>query len=58
MSDINDSILNYSYLTCIFYNYIIISGKNFDKIKLPLNDEKFDKEFETSNYQNYISSLI
>ena len=52
-----DSFLNFSYLSSIFYIYILNSNENFKKIKFPENDDKFEKEFEKLNFENYSNYL-
>lgn len=52
-----ESFLNFSYLTSVFYNFVLISNGNFTKIKLSQNDDKFDKEFENLNFENYSNYL-
>lgn len=53
-------MLNFPYLTSIFYNYNTICGNNFIKINLSQKDDNFDIEFEkwsSDNYFNYLDSL-
>ena len=40
------SFLNLSYLSAIFYNYIVNSGKILKKINLAENDDKFEQNLE------------
>lgn len=53
-------MLNFPYLTSIFYNYNTICRNNFKKINLSQKDDNFDIEFEkwsSDNYFNYLDSL-
>ena len=53
----NESFLNFSYLSSVFYNFVLISNDNFKKINLPEDDDKFDKDFEKLNFENYSNYL-
>ena len=53
----DESILNFSYLTAAFYNFLTISSKNYDKIDLKKNKGNIDKEFEDVNMENLLDYL-
>ena len=53
----DESILNFSYLTAEFYNFLTISSKNYDKIDLKKNKGNIDKEFEDVNMENLLDYL-
>ena len=62
MSSMEESLLNFCYITGAFYQYVQISGENFDlikknninEIKICQNNAIIEKEFESKNNNNYI----
>ena len=53
----NDLLLNFTYLTSIFYNFIVISGKNFKKVNLNQIEQNINSEFEKLNQDNFLDYL-
>ena len=51
------SFLNFSFLTAAFYNFVVVSGDNFLKIKYAQNDDKFEQEFDNLNKDNFFNYL-
>jgi hypothetical protein len=57
-----ESLLNFCYITGAFYQYVQISGENFDlmkknninEIKIGQNNAIIEKEFESKNNNNYM----
>ena len=62
MSSMEESLLNFCYITGAFYQYVQISGENFDlmkknninEIKIGQNNATIEKEFESKNNNNYM----
>ena len=62
MSSMEESLLNFCYITGAFYQYVQISGENFDlmkknninEIKIGQNNAIIEKEFESKNNNNYM----
>ena len=53
----DESILNFSYLTSVFYNFVVNSGKNFKKVNLNQNEQYINKEFEKLNQDNLLNFI-
>ena len=54
---LNEPILDYCFITSAFYNFVINSGKNFQKIDLTKSEESIIKQFEEINQENYFDYI-
>jgi len=53
----DQSILNFSYLTAVFYQFFTISVKNFEKMNLQESKYEINKEFDDLNLNNLMDYL-
>ena len=54
---LNEPILDYCFITSAFYDFVVNSGKNFQKINLKENEESIVKQFEEMNQENYFDYI-
>ena len=54
---LNGPILDYCFITSAFYDFVVNSGKNFQKINLEENEESIVKQFEEMNQENYFDYI-
>ena len=54
---LNEPILDYCFITSAFYDFVVNSGKNFQKINLEGNEENIVKQFEEMNQENYFDYI-
>lgn len=54
---LNEPILDYCFITSAFYNFVVNSGKNFQKINVGENEESIVKQFEEKNQENYFDYI-
>ena len=52
---LKEKILDFCYITAIFHNFIVNSGKNIKKINLAQNEEIIAEEFYTLNQDNFFA---
>ena len=52
---LKEEILDFCYITSVFHNFIVNSGKNFKKINLAQNEETIAKEFYSLNQDNFFA---
>ena len=53
----DEIFLNFSYLTSVFYNFVVISGKNLKKVNLTQNEQNIIDEFENLNQDNLLNFI-
>lgn len=53
----DELLLNFSYLTSIYYNFVVISDENFKEVNLNLKEQYINNEFEKLNQDNLLNFI-